>query len=796
MTAVLHRDPDEITAESVRDAAYKWQAAGFAVLPVAENGEKKPDVLRWTNFQHEQPTIQHMRRWFDGTGRTGVGIITGAISGNVEMFELEGRAIKEGARQRLVPALKAAGVFDVWQRLVRGYTEHSPSGGIHFIYRLDGHEVPGNVKIASRPKEPQEYTKSDHELLKRKPNSVIPYVLAETRGEGGFVVIAPSHGKVHETGEPWLPSTAGRAGEIATITWDERTALFAVVHAVLDTMPEVEPPKPRKPAQPTSDGSERPGDDYARRTSWADLLEPHGWRFIWQRGDMDFWRRPGDDKRIGWSARTGGTHDGLWVWSTSTVFPTEQSITKFRAYSILEHNGNDPQAAAQLRRDGYGGERERPAPPTVVPEATVVQERKPPAAVAGPAWPVLSRDAMHGLAGDFVALWDPHTEAYPPAVLHLFLATAGCWLGGGYYVSGGNTRHTPKVWPLLAGDSSTGAKGTAVSVVRSFWTKFNSTSFQTASGLSTGEGLIKAVRDASGDDPSAQGFEDGVQDKRLWVDAPEFAGVLDKSRREGNSLSATLREAYDDQVLQSMTSGSPLKSTGSHIVITPQITPAELVTKLSSTDVANGLANRFMLVCTRMSKTLPEGSAPTSSELQAFGDRLHAVRTSLFKATSGQAELRRDDAGRKLWIAEYHRRFEDRRKDESESPVKSLLARWHANTARMSLTYALLDSQLTIGEPHVRAALAAWDYVEDSTRYVFGSEAGDRDLGRLMEYVNEREDGRSRKEISVELFQRHKTKRELDALIDKLMARGDYETHPVCGPAGGRPATFYRRSRG
>lgn len=434
------------------------------------------------------------------------------------------------------------------------------------------------------------------------------------------------------------------------------------------------------------------------------------------------------------------------------------------------------------------------APDVEKPDLTVVGGGK---ATTGPPWPTLGDDALTGLTGDFVRLWDPHTEADPAAVAHMFLATTGCWFGGGYFISGGNTRHAPKVWPLLAGDSSTGAKGTAIAVTKAFWRILDRRFLEmhTATGLSTGEGLIRAVRDPSGDDPSVKEFDEGVNDKRLWVDAAEFVGVLEKSRREGNSLSATLREAYDDQVLQVMTSGSPMKSTGSHIVITPQITPAELVGKLSSTDVANGLANRFMLVCTRMSKTLPEGSNPTVEELKDFGERLDSQRRKLFRANHGKAELTRTEAARKLWVEEYHRRFEQRRQEKGESPVKSLLARWHANSARLSVIYALLDGELLIDEPHVRAALATWDYVEDSTRWVFGSGAGDRDLGRLTEYIGETAEGRSRKEISVELFQRHKTEDELNQLIDKLLSRGGYEAVKVRGPNGGRPATRYRRVR-
>lgn len=803
MTATL-QDPSTVTADHVRDAGQRWHGAGYCVLPVKADGSKRPDVGEWTSYQREQPSSQQMRAWFDGTGRTGLGIVTGAISGNLEMFELEGRTVAEGARDRLVPALTAAGVIDVWRRLTRGgYAEWTPSGGLHLLYRVADHEVPRNKKVAERPARPEELTDQERAVLQRKPDKVFTRVLAETRGEGGFVVVAPSHGSTHETGQPWSFSGDSNPGAVPTITWDERTALFAAVHAVLDEMPETAPIPPRTPRQRVDSDGERPGDAWARQTDWADILTPHGWVLAYRRGDMDFWRRPG--KEMGWSARTGGQHDGLWVWSSSTEFPTEVSITKFRANAILNHGGDDRATASELRRLGYGDQTDRDRSPRSAvhtrerapePEPTTEPEPAVATGASGPPWPTLDHAAMHGLAGDFVRLCDPHTEADQAAVLHVFLATNGCRFGHDYYITGGNTRHAPKVWPVITGETATGAKGTALAVVKSFWRGFDShfMLMNTATGLSTGEGLIRAVRDANGDDPSAPGFDEGVDDKRLWVDAPEFASVLEKSRREGNSLSGTLREAYDDGVLQSLTSGSPIKATDAHIVITPQVTPAELVSKLTATDVANGLANRFMVVASRMSKVLPEGSSPNHAAVKAFEDRLHQVTTGLFKECRGKAELRRTPAARDLWIAEYHRRFEERR-SQPESPVKSLLARWHANSARLSVIYALLDGCLEVDEVHVRAALAAWDYVENSTRYVFGSEAGDRDLGRLMEYVNE-SSGRSRTDISVDLFQRHKTKAELDQLLEKLLERGGYGAKKLPREGGGRPTTKYVRTAG
>jgi hypothetical protein len=46
-----------------------------------------------------------------------------------------------------------------------------------------------------------------------------------------------------------------------------------------------------------------------------------------------------------------------------------------------------------------------------------------------PDWPVLADDALYGLAGDFVAAIDPHTEADPVATLSNVLAGFGSLAG-------------------------------------------------------------------------------------------------------------------------------------------------------------------------------------------------------------------------------------------------------------------------------------------------------------------------------------------------------------------------------
>jgi hypothetical protein len=61
--------------------------------------------------------------------------------------------------------------------------------------------------------------------------------------------------------------------------------------------------------------------------------------------------------------------------------------------------------------------------------------------------------------------------------------------------------------------------------------------------LSSGEGLVYAVRDKTDDD-------DGVIDKRLLVVEQELGAALRAFQRTGNNLSMILRGAFDGDTLE------------------------------------------------------------------------------------------------------------------------------------------------------------------------------------------------------------------------------------------------------
>jgi hypothetical protein len=316
---------------TILEESIRWHNAVIVPLPVRTDGSKAPGLPAWKEYQQRHPTIDELVEWFTGD-TDGIGILTGAVSRHLEMVELEGRAVEAGALSRLENYARDHAAIDIFNRIIDGYCEGTPSGGIHILYRIDSGGVRKNTILARTPE--------------RK-------VLAESRGEGGFVVVAPSAGRTHPTGNPWT-IISGSIEDIATITIDERDLLWALVR-MLDEEPEREP----MTAHITTGilGSShglRPGDDYNERADWGAILT--GWTRTTRMGSGYGWRKPGKNGP-GISATTGQSTDGvdrLYVFSTSTNFKPEQPYNKFSAYTLLQHAGDYSAAAKQLGAAGYG----------------------------------------------------------------------------------------------------------------------------------------------------------------------------------------------------------------------------------------------------------------------------------------------------------------------------------------------------------------------------------------------------------------------------------------------------------
>ena len=395
-------------------------------------------------------------------------------------------------------------------------------------------------------------------------------------------------------------------------------------------------------------------------------------------------------------------------------------------------------------------------------------------------FPTLDRNALQGVSGEIVNAVMPYTEAHEAAVLVQLLARVGAAVGKGAHVFADNRPHPARIYPLIVGKTSDGAKGTSDQVAAALFAaaereRPDREPLRRTSGLSSGEGLIETVRDSLDDDS-------GVTDKRLLVVETEFTSMLAVMERHGSTLPRVVRDAWDGEPLRTLTR-NPLAATGPHITIIGHVTPGELRLKLTKAQLVGGTMNRFLPIASRRTKLKPDGGNIPEELLNKYGPRLADsldVGWSLHRVD-------RTDAANKLWRS----RYSELRKARPDGSVATILARAVPQVLRLSLAYALADGSEVINKDHLTAALALWAYVENTAEWMFGIEADTGEIDALLTYITAAGTaGRTRSEISTKHFSGHKPSAEIDAMLIPLVADG--RARQVIDKSGpGRPVTRY-----
>ncbi len=404
-------------------------------------------------------------------------------------------------------------------------------------------------------------------------------------------------------------------------------------------------------------------------------------------------------------------------------------------------------------------------------------------------WPVLDDAALHGLLGEIVTTMEPETEADPFGILMSTMVVFGNAVGRGpcYPVEG--DQHHVNLFAVMVGESSRGRKGTSLGRTLSLFEDAEPAwkADCITNGLSSGEGLIWAVRDpVETTEPVKEkskltGYQTvikdkGVDDKRLLVIEPEFAQTLKVLKREGNTLSPIVRQAWDNGALTAMTKNNFAKATGTHVSLLGHITRPELDKTLGDTDCFNGFANRFLWCLVRRSKLLPDGGR--SLDLAPLRLQVaDAVNAAKFITT-----MSRSPAAREMWHELYPELTAER-----PGIYGAVVGRGEAQTLRLSMVYALLDGSSVIDVSHLQAAVAVWRYCDDSARIIFTTdddEAGDP-LERMLLAKIKEEPGINRRGLH-RAIGGHIPAHDMVKALASVRDRG--EAHCEMVATGGRPS--------
>lgn len=401
-------------------------------------------------------------------------------------------------------------------------------------------------------------------------------------------------------------------------------------------------------------------------------------------------------------------------------------------------------------------------------------------------FPTFDFKHFYGIAGELADIATLESEADPMAVYISFLVVASAMLGRYKYLQIGESQHYARLFIALVGASSRARKGTSfkpvLRVARRAEEIYNENEntpetaeeLQIASGgLSSAEGLIFQVRDEAED---TKGKDEaplwsGVVDKRLLITEEEFANALQMCKREGNTLSAILRRAWDGGDLAPMTKNNRLRETNPHINILAHITQFELKCLMSQSDIHNGLSNRFLWACVRRTKKLAFPQPMPDEPVNAIAEALaEAIANSM---SFGEVKLSQE--ARDYWEVKYHEVSKD-----GHGIVGAITSRAEAQVMRLSLLFCLLGTE-DIEVKQIEAAINLIEFCNKSVEFIFStpaeSEAG-TDADKLLRALAIRP--LSQTDVSA-VFSGHKKRSELMALLNELQSMNRIKSEPVQG---------------
>jgi len=415
---------------------------------------------------------------------------------------------------------------------------------------------------------------------------------------------------------------------------------------------------------------------------------------------------------------------------------------------------------------------------------------------------------LYGLVGDVAAAGSENTEANPFAIALNFMAYMSSAIGRGAYSYIGNTRHHCRINGLHVGRTGIGRKGDAASLVHRLDMAIRAADEAGgdtiapqvhSGGLSTREGLALMIHDGW---KQGKNVVEPIHDKRLWVIESEFVNILMQSKRDGNTLSSALRDAWDGVSIKPATKGQPrIWASNPHICLSAAITPSELRSVIAARELTNGFANRFMTIWSERTRILPFPRATPQHEVDALAQRMIEV----IRRAGGDRFAERDvievtmsSSAQGLYAKLYTTELSDQSGGEL---VTALLERRAPVLRRLAMLFALCDLKTEVDVQHIEAALAWTRYWTDSVKFIFSDGAAEaasvetNDTARLIVEFIEKHGKATRWELTRTCFQGHKSKAVIDSALDELLtaspARIMVQAVPRPKGAPGNATKFY-----
>lgn len=317
---------------TIIDDVLGYAARGWRVVPVRPR-TKHPCVDAWQDAATTGPDL--IRSWWERWPDHGVGIVTGA---RTKLWVLDVDVATGKAGDDTLADLEAE-----HGTLPDTVEDQTGSGGRHllFAWPTDGRVIRNDAGRRLGPG-------------------------LDVRGEGGQVIAPPS---VHPNGTAYAWEVEHGPDDVPVVQAPEW-----LLTLVCDNPAPVE--AERRPAAPTD--PDAPGAQWAATVTWPDLIEADGAVCIGTRIDRhsgepyELWSRPPMPAEEDFKLHTSATlyyrgsdvlkvHTSNWRGAdpeTGDTWALDEgaTYTRFGYYAARDHGGDHGRAAAELRRQGHGGD--------------------------------------------------------------------------------------------------------------------------------------------------------------------------------------------------------------------------------------------------------------------------------------------------------------------------------------------------------------------------------------------------------------------------------------------------------
>lgn len=303
----------KIQKTALQEAFFLAHSQRINAIPVKE--DKKPACQSWSEWQTQPQTLEDAKRHSNGSS-AGIAVITGIASGGLESIDFD----QMEAYQEYLDAAHGTPLEAIINKIRSGYEEGSPKG-IHWLYRISdaGESFPANEEWSYRGVGPNKQGKEG------------PKIAIETRGHGGYIVIAPSLDGKYKL-------LSGSLDKITTITMAERNQLKALAKQLNDKQDDDVYEK-----QINLDDA-KPIDEWKQKKTWDEILAPDGFTKVSTKGNVTKWHNEGSENAVSAVSGIGGKSksDTFICFSSNkpSWMPKDKTLSKFDYIMLRDYKGD------------------------------------------------------------------------------------------------------------------------------------------------------------------------------------------------------------------------------------------------------------------------------------------------------------------------------------------------------------------------------------------------------------------------------------------------------------------------